>query len=138
MRSFGSRRFARGASLAATAFLLCLGISLSWPAAGSNVTTDHTMAVSPHVDRGPDGGGHQMNASSLAVASDEVDDSNKAPVNAGLLTAVLLAASFAAAVGWLLANGAGQGAFRSWRRLALHPPLVTARDGVPFLGVFRL
>ena len=135
MRSFGSRRFARGSSLVAAAFLLCLGIFLSWPA-GSSVTA-HTLAGAPHVDRGYSGGGHQMDVKYFAVASDEVDDSNKAPVNAGLLTAVLLAASIAAAVGWLLANDAGQGVFRSWR-LALYPPFVTAREDAPFLNVFRL
>jgi hypothetical protein len=78
-----------------------------------------------------------MDVGYLAVASDEVDDSSKAPVNAGLLTAVLLAASFAATVGWLRASGAGQGVFRSWR-LALQPSFAAAREDAPFLNVFRL
>ena len=137
MRSFGSRRFTRVASLVAAAFVLCLGIFLSWPAAGSSVTAHTTVTGSLHVDRGYSGGGHQMDVAYLAVASDEVDDSSKAPVNAGLLTAVLLAACFAAAVGWLLSNGAGQGLFRSWR-LALQPSFAVALEDAPFLNVFRL
>ena len=137
MRSFGSRRFTRGASLVAAAFVLCLGIFLSWPAAGSSVAAHTTAAGSLHVDRGYSGGGHQMDVGYLAVAADEVDDSSKAPVNASLLTAVLLAACFAAAVGWLLSNGAGQRVLRSWH-LALDPPFVTAREDAPFLNVFRL
>jgi hypothetical protein len=137
MRSFGSRRFARGASLVAAAFLLCLGAYLSWPAAGPGVPAAHTMAGMPHVDRETNRGGHPMDGSYLAVASEEADDFDKAPVNAGLLTTLLLAASFAATIGWLLANGVGPGVFVP-RRVALYPPFVTAREDAPFLGVLRL
>ena len=94
MRSFGARRAGRRALLAARRSLrrpstyLCLGIFLSWPAAGPEITTARTMAGSLHVDRGYGGGGHQMDVRCLAAASDQVDDSSKAPVNAGLLTAL--------------------------------------------------
>jgi hypothetical protein len=92
MRSFGaatcSPRPARRASLVAATFRLRLGIFLSWPAAGPEITTARTMAGSLHVDRGYGGGGHQMDVRCLAAASDQVDDSSKAPVNAGLLTAL--------------------------------------------------
>jgi hypothetical protein len=132
MRFFGSRQFVLGASLLA-AFLLCLGVFLSWPAAPAA----HTMSGSPQVDRVTNGGGHPLDGNYLAVVSEEVEDFDKAPVNAGLLTVLLLAASFAATVGWLLENGMGQRVFGSWR-VALHPSFITAREDTPFLGVFRL
>jgi len=136
MRFLGSRRLARGALLVTAAFLLCLG-TFSWSAAGSGVTAAHTMESSPQVERGTNGGGHPVDGSYLAVASEEADGTDKAPVNAGLLTALLLAACFAATVGWLRANDTRQRVFCSWR-VALHPLFVTARENAPFLGVLRL
>jgi hypothetical protein len=58
-------------------------------------------------------------------------------VNAGLLTALLLAFCFGAIIGWLLAHGWGQQAFRS-SGFTGRPSFMTTRKRRPFLGVFRL
>ena len=68
---------------------------------------------------------------------EDAQDSARGPVNAGLLTALLLAFCFGAMIGWLLAIGWGQEAFRS-SGITDRPSFVTTRKGRPFLGVFRL
>jgi hypothetical protein len=67
-------------------------------------------------------------------------EADEDPVNAGLLTMLLLAASFlgASVVGWLLTNAQGQGAL-CFSCLGVGEVLGRAReDYLPFLGVFRL
>ena len=61
-------------------------------------------------------------------------------VNAGLLTMLLLAASFfGASVGWLLTNAQGQGASCFSSVGVVGGVLSSAREEyLPFLGVFRL
>ncbi len=78
-----------------------------------------------------------MNGSYLAVAGEEAQDSARGPVNAGLLTALLLACCFGAMIGWLLANGWGQEAFRSLGITGRLSFMTTRKDRL-FLGVFRL
>jgi len=68
---------------------------------------------------------------------EEAQDSAKGPVNASLLTALLLAYCFGAMIGWLLANDWGQQAFRSPGITGGSSFVTTRKDG-PFLGVFRL
>jgi hypothetical protein len=70
--------------------------------------------------------------------AEEAEQADEEPVNAGLLTMLLLAASFfgASVVGWLLPNAQEQGAlcFSSVGEV-----LGSAHeDYLPFLGVFRL
>jgi hypothetical protein len=62
------------------------------------------------------------------------------PVNAGLLTMLLLAASFfEASAGLLLTNAQGQGALRFSSLGVVGEVLGRAREPyLPFLGVFRL
>jgi hypothetical protein len=71
----------------------------------------------------------------FALAEEVEED----PVNAGLLTMLLLAASFfRASLGWLLPNAQGQGAL-CFSSLGAGEVLGRARDDyLPFLGVFRL
>jgi hypothetical protein len=78
-----------------------------------------------------------FNGSYLAVPGEEAQDSDRGPVNAGLLTALLLAGCFGAMIGWLLANDWGQEAFRS-SGITGKPSFMTPRKDRPFLGVFRL
>jgi hypothetical protein len=71
------------------------------------------------------------------VMAEEADEE---PVNAELLTMLLLAASFfgASVVGWLLPNAQGQGAL-SFSSLGVGEVLGRAHEEyLPFLGVFRL
>jgi hypothetical protein len=67
------------------------------------------------------------------------EEADTDPVNAGLLTMLLLAASFlGASVGWLLPNAQGQGAL-CFSCLGVGEAMGSAReDYLPFLGVFRL
>ena len=88
--------------------------------------------------QGPNGDELPVNGSYLAVPGEEAHDTGRGPVNASLLTALLLLAyCFGAMIGWLLANDWGQQAFRSLG-ITGSPSFVTTRKDGPFLGVFRL
>jgi hypothetical protein len=68
---------------------------------------------------------------------EEAQDSGRGPVNAGLLTALLLAFCFGTMIGWLLAKDWEQEALRS-SGITGRPSFVTTRKDRPFLSVFRL
>jgi hypothetical protein len=87
--------------------------------------------------QGANGNVLPFSGSYLAVPGEEAQDSGRGPVNAGLLTALILAFCFGAMIGWLLANGWGQEAFRS-SGITGRPSFMTTRKDRPFLGVFRL
>jgi hypothetical protein len=89
------------------------------------------------VGDGANGNAPPLDGTSLILAS--VVEAERVPVNAGLLTMLLLAASlFEASVGWLLTNAQGQGA--SCFSLGAVDEVLgsTCEDYLPFLGVFRL
>jgi hypothetical protein len=88
------------------------------------------------VDQGTDGDGHPLAGGYLATTGEEAKDGDKGPVNAGLLTALLLVV-FWVIVGWMLSNDPGRGAFRS-SHITRRQSFVIARECAPFLGVFRL
>ena len=123
-----SRRLVRGSALVAAALLLGVGTFLSWSAAGSEITT----AAGSHVAQGVDG--HPLNGSQLAVPGGDVEEDDKGPVNAVLLTALLLACSFGITAGWQLACDRRQPASCVPGR----PSFEAARGDAPFLSVFRL
>jgi hypothetical protein len=115
--------------------LSCLGVFLSLPVSGFDVSPAIVAGTDvAHVDRGanaplPDG-------SYLFTPAEEVQKTDERPVNAYLLTMLLLACSFGASVGWLRTNARRWGAICSSgvdRR-----SLATAPEGPSFLGVFRL
>lgn len=89
------------------------------------------------MSKGANGDELPLNGSYLALPGEEAQDSARGPVNAGLLTALLLAFCFGAMIGWLLANGWGQEAFHS-SGITGRLSFVTTRKHRPFLGVFRL
>ena len=133
-------RFPRGVSVVVAVLLLCLGVCLtllSLPARGSQDPSALGMANVLTVDQGanvnapPLDGTHYPFALAEEVAEDRV--------NAGLLTMLLLAASFfGASVGWLLTNAQGQGAL-CFSSVGVGEVLGRAREEyLPFLGVFRL
>jgi hypothetical protein len=135
MRFLRSWSFARSVSLAAAAVLLCIGVFLPWLGSGPEAPRSLTGLHYSQVDQGTNGGGHTLTRSYPAALGDEAKDGDKGPVNAGLLTALLV--MFWAIVGWPLSNDPGPEAFRSSsiiRRLFF----VIARENSPFLGVFRL
>src|SRR5215211_7161860 len=137
MRLFGLRRLTHHASLVAAALLLCLAPLLFWSATGAEVPGILAKADWSQMGQGANGDELPLNGSYLAVPDEEAQDSSRGPVNAGLLTALLLAFCFGTMSGWLLANDWGQGAFRS-SGITGRPSFVTIRKDRPFLGVFRL
>jgi hypothetical protein len=137
MRLFGLRWLTHRASLVAAALLLCLAPLLLWSATGADVPGTLAKADWYQMVQGANGDELPFNGSYLAVPGEEAQDSGRGPLNAGLLTALLLAFCFGAMIGWLLANGWGQEAFRS-SGITGRPSFVTTRKDRPFLGVFRL
>jgi uncharacterized membrane protein len=138
MRLFESWWFARVASLLAIVILLCVGAFLSLFPTGLDVFAALSEAHSSHVNQGTNLESHPLEGSYLAVALGEAEEVDKYPVDADLLSALLLLAlSFWATVLWLLTNGRGHGACRSLgidrRRWFL-----SALGDRSFLGVFRL
>jgi hypothetical protein len=120
--------------LLAGLMLSCLGGFLSLPATGSGVPPAIVAGADvAHVDRGanaplPDG-------RYLLTPAEEVQKTDKRPVNVELLT-MLLAYSFGASVGWLLTNAQRRGAICPSGVDC--PSLATAPEGPSILGVFRL
>jgi hypothetical protein len=137
MRLFGSQRFAYCALLVAATLLLCLGPFLFWTATGDFGPGTLEKADWSQMGQGANGDQHPLSGSYLVMPMEETVDSNKGPINADLLTALLLAFSFGVTVGWLLANGWGQEVFRS-SSITRRPSFMTACKDTPFLGVFRL
>ena len=134
MRLIGSWRFTHCVPLVVAALLLCLGVLLYWSSTGPVVAATLAMVDSPHMEQGANG--HLLAGSYLAVPTEETENSDKDPVNAGLLTALLLALFFGVMAGWPLANGRGHQAFCS-SVVALRLAFVLRQDP-PSLSVFRL
>src|SRR5919107_2821549 len=111
-----------GGGLLVAAVLLCLGAFLCFVPTELGVSKALRPAHSHPLDRGADEG-------YLAVTQEEAEKADKAPVNAGLLTMLLLAAAFlgASVVGWLRTNAQGQGAL-SFSSLGVGEVLGRARE----------
>ena len=142
MRLFKSWRFARTAPLLAIVSLLCLlctGAFLSLLPTGPKVPAVLTKAHSSHVSQETNRDQPPLEGSYLAVPPEETEEVDKQPVNADLLsTLLLLALSFGATGVWLLIiNGRGQGALRSLG-IDRRRWLLSALEARPFWGVFRL
>jgi hypothetical protein len=137
-RLFKSWRFARVASLWAIIILLCVWTFLSLFPTGLEVPAALMTAHSPYVNQETNGVWQPLDAMYLAVSAEEAEEVDEHPVNAYLLTALLLLAlSFWATVVWLLTNGQGQGAFRSLS-IGRRRRFLSALEDRSFLGVFRL
>jgi hypothetical protein len=132
-------RFARNV-LRVAAVVLCFGVFLSFlslPATESEVPSAFGMGNMAHVDQETNGNAPPLDGTYLLALAEEAEDTVQRPVNADLLTMLLLAAScLAPRVGWLLTNTQRQGAFCSLG--VVHPSLVTSLEDRSFLGVFRL
>lgn len=139
MKLFRSGRLARVASLLPIVILLCGGVFLSLFPTGLDVPAAlTTKALSSHVYQGTNLESHLLEGGSLAVRGEEAEDVDKLPVNAELLSALLLLAlCFGATVVWLLTNGLRQGASRLLG-IDRHQWLVSVLEDRSFLGVFLL
>jgi hypothetical protein len=131
MRLLRSWRYARGTPLLATVILLCVGACLSLLPTELEVSAALTPAHSSHH---PDQG---MYEGYLAVPPEKAEDADGRPVNADLLSVLLLVVCFGASVGWLLAKGRGRRAFR-FVGFDHRPSFASAFEDRSFLGVLRL
>ena len=122
--------------------LLCLGACLSLlslPVSGSQGSSTLGIANVLHVDQVANRYDSALNGNSPLVPAKETKETDKHPVNAGLLTMLFLAASFfGVSAGWLLSNARGQGASCSSLAVVGEGLGSTCADYLPFLGVFRL
>jgi hypothetical protein len=94
------------------------------------------MANLPGLDLETNGNGHPLDGTYLAAPGEEAKDAEKYPLNAELLTMLLLVVSFGLSVGWLLRNAQRQGALCSLG--VVHASFATTCEDLPSLGVFRL
>jgi hypothetical protein len=119
--------------------LCCLGIFLSLPVSEvPGLPSALAEANVGHVDRGGNEPAPLPDGSYPPTPADEVHQTDRHPVNAYLLTMLLLACSFGASVlRMLLTNARRQGATCSWSGDD-RPWLAVAYGEPSFLGVFRL
>ena len=122
--------------------LLCLGVCLSLlslPLSGSEGLRTLGIANVLHVDQAANGYDSPLAGNNPLVPAKEAKETDKHPVNAGLLTMLFLAASFfGAGVEWTLTNAQGQGALCFSLGVVGEVVASVREDYSPFLGVFRL
>jgi hypothetical protein len=126
--------------IVAAVLLLCVGVCLSLPLSGSEGPSALGMAHVLPVDQGANGNAPPLDGNSLFFApAEEAKETDKHPVNAGLLTMLSLAAPFfRATAGWLLTNAQGQGALCFSLGVVGEVLGSAGEDYLSFLGVFRL
>ena len=125
------------------AVLLCLGAYLtllSLPASAPDGPSTLGMANGLHIDQAPNANAPPLDGNYPSAPAEETKKTDQDPVNADLLTMLLLAASFfGLSVGWLLSNAQGQEA-SCFPSLGVVGEVLgsTREDYLPFLGVLRL
>jgi hypothetical protein len=130
------RYVARGVSFV-VALLICLGIFLlPLPTSVSEGPAALTMANLPRADQETNGDGNPLEGAYFLAPAEEAEDADKHPLNAELLTMLLLTVCFGVSVGWLLRNSQRQGGLCSLAVVC--PSFATSCENLPFLGVFRL
>jgi hypothetical protein len=119
--------------------LCCLGVFLlSLPLTAAHVSSALAGANVEHVHRGANAPAPLPGGSYLLMPAEEAQETDSLPVNAYLLTMLMLACSFGASVlRILLTNARGQGATCSWSGDD-RAWLSVAYEEPSFLGVFRL
>jgi hypothetical protein len=119
--------------------LSCLGILLSLPQTTASDVPELVPSAPAGVDEDgvANAPGPPPDGSYPLTPADEVQEMDKHPMNASLLTTLVLALSFGASILWMLTNDLRRGAMGSWS-VEVRPGLSTAREGPSFLGVFRL
>ena len=124
--------------------LCCLGVLLSLPLTAADVSDVPGVpsalagANVGHVDRGAKAPAPLPNGSYPLTPAEEPQQTDSHPVNAYLLTMLVLACSFGSSVlRMLLTNAGRQGAICSWSGDD-RAWLAVAHEEPSFLGVFRL
>jgi len=119
------------------AFLMCLGVFLlPLRATGSELPSALATANLSGLDQATNGNAPPLDGTYLLAPAEEAEDANKDPLKSELLTMLFLTICFGLSVGWLLRNAQRQGALCSSG--AVGSSLASAREDLPFLGVFRL
>jgi hypothetical protein len=96
-------RYVAGGVSLVVGFLAYLGVFLlPLPATGSEVPSAAAMANLSRVDQATNG--QLLDSTYLVALGDEAEDGEKSPLNAVLLTMLLLTLYFGLSVGWLLRN----------------------------------
>jgi hypothetical protein len=121
--------------LLAGVMLCCLGILLSLPASASDLPSAIAGADAAQVDGGANA--PPPDESYPITPLEEVRETDRHPVNASLLTMLLLTLSFGASVLWTATNGRRRRAACLWG-VDDRGWLALACEGPSFLGVFRL
>ncbi len=119
--------------------LCCLGVFLlSLPLTAPHVSSALGGANVEHVERAANAPAPLLDGSYPLRLAEEAQETDRHPVNAYLLTMLVLACSFGASVlMMLLTNARRQGAICSWIGDD-RPWLAVAYEDPSFLGVFRL
>jgi hypothetical protein len=124
--------------LLAGIMLCCLGVLLSLPITAPDVPSALAGTNVGHVDRGAGASAPLPDGSYPLTPAEEVQETDRRPVNAYLLTMLVLACSFGASVlRMLLTNPRRQGVICSWSGDD-RPWLAVAYEEPSLLGVFRL
>jgi hypothetical protein len=115
----------------------CLGVLLSLPTA-LHASSDLGVANVEHVDRAANAPTPLLDASYPLMPAEEAQETDSPPVNAYLLTMLVLACCFGPSVSrMLLTNARRRGAICSWSGDG-RPWLAVAHEDPSLLGVFRL
>lgn len=118
--------------------LCCLGVLLSLPVTDPDVPSALAGTNVGHVDRGVNAPAPLPDRSYPLTPAEEVQEADRDPVNAYLLTMLVLACSFGASVLMMvLSNARRQGVICSWIGDD-RPWLAVASEERSLLGVFRL
>ena len=122
--------------------LCCLGVFLlSLPLTAPHVSSALAGANVEHVDRGANAPAPLPDGSYPLMPAEEAQETDSPPLNASLLTMLMLACSLGASVLRMLLTNARsarrQGAICSWSGDD-RPWLVVGHEDPSFLGVFRL
>jgi hypothetical protein len=118
--------------------LCCLGVLLSLPLTAPDVPSAHVETNVGHVDRGAEASAPLPDASYPLTPAEEVQETDRHPVNAHLLTMLVLACFLGASVSMMvLIDARKQGATCSWSG-DYQAWLAVACEEPSFLGVFRL
>ena len=117
--------------------LCCLGVLLSLPLTAPDVSSALGGANVEHVDRAANAPAPLPDRSYPLTPAEEAQETDRHPVNAFLLTMLVLACSFGASVSMmLLIDARRQGALCSLA--VVGRSFATACKDLPFLGAFRL
>jgi hypothetical protein len=119
--------------------LCCLGLLLSLPSTTSYAPSALAGVNVGHMDRGAGASTTVPDGSYPLAPAEELQDTNKLPVKASVLTMLILAlVYFGACVGWLFMTNARRLAVMCFSLVDDRWWLAAYPEGPSFLGVFRL